>query len=132
MFKPMLIRSSTYITSHHTGAGEEDCLRLNVFVPQSLAARLPHTYHNPDERLADADLLPVIVYIHGGGLVEGASAGLPLWDVAGADPVGTGGGPAVVVSFHYRLGGWIGWSAYGLDRKGSRFDRYLHGAHIHA
>lgn len=92
------------ITIPTTGEGEEDCLKLNVHVPQALAARLPQTYQNPDERLEDADLLPVIVYIHGGGLVEGGSAGLPLWDVAGADPAGTGGGPAVVVSFHYRLG----------------------------
>lgn len=36
----------------YNGEGEEDCLKLNVFVPQPLAARLPQTYQNPDERLA--------------------------------------------------------------------------------
>ena len=89
--------------------GIEDCLYLNVFVPEERAAMLPEIYEVPDGRVDEGELLPVIVYIHGGGLLEGSPQGLPLWDVAGADPEGTGGGPMMVVSIQYRLGlfGWL-------------------------
>jgi para-nitrobenzyl esterase len=65
----------------------EDCLTLSIFTP----ARM-------DERL------PVMVWIHGGGLVSGTAAD-PLYDgsVLARDGV-------VVVTFNYRLGalGWLG------------------------
>jgi para-nitrobenzyl esterase len=65
----------------------EDCLTLNIFTP----ARM-------DERL------PVMVWIHGGGLISGTAAD-PLYDgsVLARDGV-------VVVTFNYRLGalGWLG------------------------
>jgi len=59
----------------------EDCLTLNIWAPSEPAAKLP-----------------VMVWIHGGGLVQGGSA-LPFYDGArlAADGV-------VVVTFNYRLG----------------------------
>jgi para-nitrobenzyl esterase len=65
----------------------EDCLTMNIFTP----ARM-------DERL------PVMVWIHGGGLVTG-TAGDPLYD--GSELAREG---VIVVTFDYRLGalGWLG------------------------
>lgn len=60
--------------------GNEDCLKLNVFAPK------------------DAKNLPVMVWIHGGGLLTG-SASEPYYE-----PVGLVGKGVVVVSFDYRLG----------------------------
>jgi para-nitrobenzyl esterase len=60
----------------------EDCLTLNVWTPK-----------------ADANAkLPVMVWIHGGGFIEGSSA-LPLYD--GTDLAKHG---VVIVSLNYRLG----------------------------
>ncbi|MBL8901117.1 MAG: carboxylesterase family protein [Planctomycetes bacterium] len=61
----------------------EDCLTLNVWAP---------------ERSAEAPLLPVLVWIHGGGLVIGG-ASAPYYDGA---VLARGG--AVVISIQYRLG----------------------------
>ena len=44
--------------------GQEDCLVLNVYVPG-----------NAEEKRSDKDLLPVMVFIHGGGFFIGS--GLP-------------------------------------------------------
>jgi para-nitrobenzyl esterase len=65
----------------------EDCLTINIFTP----ARM-------DERL------PVMVWIHGGGLVAG-TGGDPLYDGSALARDGV-----VVVTFNYRLGalGWLG------------------------
>jgi para-nitrobenzyl esterase len=65
----------------------EDCLTINIFTP----ARM-------DERL------PVMVWIHGGGLIFG-TAGDPLYDGSTLARDGV-----VVVTFNYRLGalGWLG------------------------
>lgn len=92
---------------------------LNVFVPEERAATLPEIYHEPDGRVDEGELLSVIVYIHGGGLLEGSPQGLPLWDVAGADAEGTGGGPVVVVSIQYRLGlfGWLALEELSLEEE---------------
>jgi para-nitrobenzyl esterase len=60
----------------------EDCLTLNVWTPKASA----------DAKLA------VMVWIHGGGFIEGGSA-IPLYD--GTDLAKHG---VVVVSFNYRLG----------------------------
>ena len=70
------------ITGFHIG--KEECLKLNVFSPDIIIS--------PDK------LLPVMVWIHGGGFVTGDS-GTAMW------------GPhyfmdydVVLVSMHYRLG----------------------------
>src|SRR6516225_9237074 len=65
----------------------EDCLTINIFTPAKM-----------DERL------PVMVWIHGGGLVSG-TGGDPLYD--GTELARDG---VVVVPFNYRLGalGWLG------------------------
>jgi para-nitrobenzyl esterase len=60
---------------------DEDCLTLNVWTPSR------------------AGKLPVMVWIHGGGLVQGGSS-LPFYDGAHL----AGDGKLVVVSFNYRLG----------------------------
>lgn len=60
--------------------GSEDCLKLNVFAPKG------------------AKDLPVMVWIHGGGLLTG-SATEPYYE-----PVGLVAEGVVVVSFDYRLG----------------------------
>ena len=65
----------------------EDCLTLNVFTP----ARM-------DERL------PVMVWIHGGGLVSGTGSD-PLYDGSALARDGV-----TVVTFNYRLGA-LGWLA---------------------
>jgi para-nitrobenzyl esterase len=67
--------------------GSEDCLTINVFTPAKM-----------DERL------PVMVWIHGGGLISG-TAGDPLYDGSALAQDGV-----VVVTFNYRLGalGWLG------------------------
>ncbi|MET0336672.1 MAG: carboxylesterase family protein [Caulobacter sp.] len=67
----------------------EDCLYLNVWTPQR-SGRKP---------------LPVIVWIHGGGYVNGATS-LPLYDGGRLARRG-----AVVVSVAYRLGP-LGWLAH--------------------
>jgi len=67
----------------------EDCLTVNIFTP----ARM-------DERL------PVMVWIHGGGLSSG-TAGDPLYDGSALARDGV-----TVVTFNYRLGA-LGWLASG-------------------
>ena len=70
-----------------TLATDEDCLTLNVWTPR------------------DAKRAPVMVWIHGGGLVQGGSA-LPFYDGARLAAAGV-----VLVSFNYRLGA-LGYLAH--------------------
>ncbi len=70
------------------GTRGEDCLRLNVWTPE----------------LREAALRPVMVWIHGGGLVQGSSGelrpdGTPTYDGARLADDGV-----VLVSINYRLG----------------------------
>lgn len=71
----------------------EDCLHLNIWTPAAL-----------DERTARplAPLLPVMVFIHGGGWTQGATS-YPLY-TSGIYANGSSGEPAVVVTLNYRLG----------------------------
>jgi para-nitrobenzyl esterase len=86
---------------------DEDCLSLNVWAAPGSRAK-PVT---PDigTELAGRPR-PVMVWIHGGGLVQGGSA-LPFYD--GAQLATTG--DVVVVSLNYRLGplGFLSHPAFG-------------------
>jgi para-nitrobenzyl esterase len=71
-------------TENNNSVMAEDCLAVNVWTPQ-----------------ADAKKRPVLVWIHGGGFVEG-SARNTWYDGATL----AGRGDVVVVSLQYRLGAW--------------------------
>jgi para-nitrobenzyl esterase len=82
--------------------GSEDCLSLNVYVPS--ANRPPHD-------------LPVMVWIHGGGLVSGAGF---FYDPT---PLVQKGG-VIVVTINYRLG-YLGFFAQpALDKEGHLAGNY--------
>lgn len=76
-------------------ATNEDCLSINVQVPVPA--------------LADADSLPVMVFIHGGGYFQGSSR-----DFSGQGEGFAGTGRAIYVNFNYRLGplGYLDFSRY--------------------
>src|SRR6516225_191086 len=76
----------------------EDCLTINIFTP----ARM-------DERL------PVMVWIHGGGLIAGTGRD-PLYDGSALARDGV-----VVVTFNYRLGA-LGWLGSGILSKDDEED----------
>jgi para-nitrobenzyl esterase len=77
----------------------EDCLFLNVFTPNG------------------AKKLPVLVWLHGGGLFDGESND---YDASAL----VKGGPAVVVTINYRLG-LLGYLAHpALDAEGHDFGNY--------
>lgn len=81
----------------------EDCLYLNVFAPK--------------DALKDGSKLPVIVWIYGGGYVDGESD-----DYDGSKLAVRGG--AVVVTFNYRLN-LFGFLAHpALDKEGHAFGNY--------
>jgi para-nitrobenzyl esterase len=82
----------------------EDCLYLNVFTPS--------LRHGPK-----AAALPVLVWIHGGGLVDGESNDYDGSKLASQQPT-------VVVTINYRLGllGYLGHPA--LDAEGHDFGNY--------
>jgi para-nitrobenzyl esterase len=80
----------------------EDCLYLNVFTPEGL---------DPSARL------PVIVWIHGGGNVDGETPGYDGSKLASQ-------GKAVVVTMEYRLN-LMGFLAHpALDNEGHLFGNY--------
>lgn len=72
-----------YLGVFATAGGSEDCLYLNVAVP--------------DKKKGDPDKLPVFVWIHGGALVVGAGSDYDPTLLAKE-------GRAVVVTINYRLG----------------------------
>lgn len=79
----------------------EDCLTLNVFTPKAAASAR----------------LPVLVWIHGGGNVDGASRDYDASRLAVR-------GRTVVVTINYRLG-LLGWLANpALDAEGHPFANY--------
>jgi para-nitrobenzyl esterase len=79
----------------------EDCLTLNVFTP----------------KLGPQAKAPVIVWIHGGGNVDGASSDYDASRLASL-------GNTVVVTINYRLG-LFGWLAHpALDAEGHPFGNY--------
>ena len=70
-------------TPYGTPSATEDCLFLNVFTPDKTDSGRPH-------------LLPVMFWIHGGGLVVGESDGY--------DPTRLVAQGVIVVTINYRLG----------------------------
>lgn len=82
-----------------TVVGNEDCLYLNVYAPASGGSNLP-----------------VMVWIHGGGLIEGASNSYnPQWLVKQG---------VIVVSLNYRLG-YLGFFAQtSIDAEGHEAGNY--------
>jgi len=79
----------------------EDCLTLNVFTPE----------------IGASSKLPVLVWIHGGGNMDGSSSGYDATRLAAA-------GKIVVVSINYRLG-LLGWLANpALDAEAHPFANY--------
>ncbi|MEP5763219.1 MAG: carboxylesterase family protein [Halieaceae bacterium] len=79
--------------------GSEDCLFLNIWSPR-------------DHSNADAEKLPVMFWIHGGGNTIGTANTYPANGLAGGEKV-------VVVTINYRLGllGWLSHPALqGEDR----------------
>jgi len=88
-------------------AGQEDCLYLNVYAPRTEAAEAP----------ARDALLPVMVWIHGGGNVVGLASMYDGGRLAAAHDL-------VVVTIQYRLGplGWFRHAALRAE-KGSPEDR---------
>ena len=79
----------------------EDCLTLNVFTPT----------HDADAKL------PVLVWIHGGGNMDGSSAGYDGSRLAAR-------GHTVVVSVNYRLGLFGFLADPALDAEGHPFGNY--------
>ena len=88
---------------------QEDCLYLNVFTP--------HLMGTGHEDQNEGDGLPVMVWIHGGGLTRGAGSEFdptPLVE----------GGRVIVVTLNYRLG-LLGFFAHpALDHEGHLAGNY--------
>jgi para-nitrobenzyl esterase len=82
----------------------EDCLYLNVFTPRN----------------GNAKKLPVLVWIHGGGLFDGESNDYDATALVQGGPAG----PTVVVTINYRLGlfGYFGHPV--IDAEGHDFGNY--------
>jgi len=86
----------------------EDCLYLNVFAPRGNGGRTRGA--------------PVLVWIHGGGNVDGESNDYDGSKMARGER--SGGSDTVVVTVNYRLG-LLGFLAHpALDREGHRFGNY--------
>ena len=100
-FGPICAQVTTLGVFAGPANANEDCLTLNVFTP----------------RLGAAAKLPVIVWIHGGGNVDGASSDYDASRLASL-------GQAVIVTINYRLGlfGWLANPA--LDAEGHPFANY--------
>ncbi len=91
-FFPGFVLQATEFGSECTqaGGGSEDCLFLNVYTPSS------------DSGYGGPHGLPVMVWIHGGGLTEGSSDSYdPVWLVQQG---------VIVVTLNYRLG-YLGFFA---------------------
>jgi para-nitrobenzyl esterase len=82
----------------------EDCLYLNVFTPST----------------GNGKKLPVLVWIHGGGLFDGESNDYDATGLVKGGPAG----PTVVVTINYRLGllGYFGHPV--IDAEGHDFGNY--------
>lgn len=86
-----------YLGVFATAGGSEDCLYLNVAVPE--------------KRPGDAEKFPVFVWIHGGALVVGAGSDYDPSLLARE-------GRAVVVTINYRLGAFGYFAHPAIDAEG--------------
>jgi para-nitrobenzyl esterase len=91
----------------------EDCLFLNVFT-----TRLGHDSWGRDSASKG---LPVFVWIHGGGDVDGESNDYDASKLATGGPLGT---PTVVVTMNYRLGLFGFFAHPAIDAEGHLFGNY--------
>jgi para-nitrobenzyl esterase len=92
-------------TSGQTSVGDENCLFLNIYAPKAKKHRDDHNE------------LAVMVWIHGGGLNDGAGSEFD------PTPLVEGGG-VIVVTFNYRLG-LLGFLAHpALDSEGHLAGNY--------
>jgi len=100
-FGPACAQATTLGVFAGPANANEDCLTLNVFTPRTGASAK----------------LPVLVWIHGGGNMDGASRDYDARRLAEV-------GKTVVVSINYRLGlfGWLANPA--LDAEGHPFANY--------
>ncbi|SDQ30255.1 carboxylesterase/lipase family protein [Flagellimonas zhangzhouensis] len=91
---------SEFVFDHDWGYTSEDCLRINVWTP------------NTDQKKR-----PVLFWIHGGGYTAGSSQELPSYDGENLSKKGD----VVVVSINHRLNvlGFLDLSAYGEKYKTS-------------
>ena len=107
--------------------GSEDCLFLNVYVPTNAE---PNALEQPGDEMAELPdfflhgkpkkkpgELPVMVWIHGGGLTGGAGS---LYDPS---PLVNGGG-VIVVTINYRLGVLGFLAETGLDAENHLLGNY--------
>lgn len=100
-YGPICAQSNEFGVFAGPANNNEDCLYLNVFTPT----------------LKSSARLPVIVWIHGGGNVDGETPGYDGSKMAKQ-------GHTVVVSMEYRLNAF-GWLAHpALDQEGHRFGNY--------
>jgi len=93
--------SDGFYGNYYHGNFSEDCLQLNIYVPHDLT---------------DQHLLPVMIWIYGGGFTDGTASSYP----------GTGlssFGNVVVVTINYRLGHV--WVPTKFRRKADRKSRTL-------
>jgi para-nitrobenzyl esterase len=91
----------------------EDCLFLNVFT-----TRLGRDSWGNDR---ESKGLPVFVWIHGGGDVDGESNDYDASKLATGGPLGT---PTVVVTMNYRLGLFGFFAHPAIDAEGHLFGNY--------
>jgi para-nitrobenzyl esterase len=104
-FRPGVFQANHFSHScTQPGFGSEDCLTLNVFTP--------NIKNNSDRKS-----LPVMVWIHGGGLITGGSS------VYDPSPLVLGGN-VIVVTINYRLG-LLGFFAHqAIDAEGHTSGNY--------
>jgi para-nitrobenzyl esterase len=98
------------------GDGAEDCLYLNVFTPASTTAA--NTLEDGNSGggsfvVNNASLLPVLLWVHGGGYEEGSASYNNVSFLASFLASSRGPGAAVVVTTNYRLNifGFLGGNA---------------------
>ncbi|KAI1320278.1 hypothetical protein EDD11_001493 [Mortierella claussenii] len=77
---------------------EEHCLNLNIYAPQDCVSQ------QPSSAASKKSLIPVMVWIHGGGFKDGSNA-MDLYDASNfvAHSIQSLGRPVIIVTINYRL-----------------------------